>query len=189
MNTNKNYNGNFKAFINLTDFDHVKLNEEMHQAINKAKRIMQQDRAVKCIESVTFNTVNKRNAAYEAYAEKVMKDPSLSEEEKMAKIAIRREQVGTENIVTVKLKNGSVGIAKCAEGDTFDEVVGFALAFSRAIFGSNTKFIKALNKFNGKAAKEVAERDRKQKERAAAKLAAYQKKVGVSNKKRKRLAE
>ena len=42
--------------------------------------------------------------------------------------------------VTVILKNGNIGRAACSPEDTFDPYVGFAVAYARAVAGSNSKF-------------------------------------------------
>lgn len=42
--------------------------------------------------------------------------------------------------VTVILKNGNIGRATCSPEDTFDPYVGFAVAYARAVAGSNSKF-------------------------------------------------
>lgn len=51
-----------------------------------------------------------------------------------------------KGVTTVVLKNGTKGIAKVAEGDEYDEKVGFALAYCYALFGSKTKFNKEVAK-------------------------------------------
>lgn len=45
---------------------------------------------------------------------------------------------------TVVLKDGRKGIAKVANGDVYDEKVGFALAYCYAIYGSKTQFNKKV---------------------------------------------
>ena len=42
--------------------------------------------------------------------------------------------------VTVILKNGNIGRAACSPEDKFDPYVGFAVAYARAVAGSNSKF-------------------------------------------------
>ena len=53
-----------------------------------------------------------------------------------------------KGVTTVVLKDGRKGIAKVAEGDEYDERVGFALAYCYAIFGSKTKFNKEVGKYS-----------------------------------------
>jgi len=93
-----------------------------------------------------------------------------------------------KKVVTVVLKGGRVGISTCTAGDSFDEKVGFCIAYMNALFGSKTQVQKALNEFNGVAKKEREEKAKKAKAEAAKKLAEYQKKVSGKNKK-KLLAE
>lgn len=49
-----------------------------------------------------------------------------------------------KGVTTVVLKDGRKGIAKVANGDVYDEKVGFALAYCYAIFGSKTQFNKKV---------------------------------------------
>lgn len=55
-----------------------------------------------------------------------------------------------KGVTTVVLKDGRKGMAKVAQDDTYDEKVGFALAYCYAIFGSKTKFNKAVEKESSK---------------------------------------
>ena len=47
--------------------------------------------------------------------------------------------------VTVVLRNGNVGRSVCSPEDTYDPYVGFAIAYARAVAGSNTKFREYVN--------------------------------------------
>lgn len=53
-----------------------------------------------------------------------------------------------KGITTVVLKDGRKGMAKAANGDVFDEKVGFALAYCYALFGSKTQFNKKVEIYN-----------------------------------------
>lgn len=47
--------------------------------------------------------------------------------------------------VTVILRNGNEGKAKCSPEDTYDPYVGFAVAYARAVAGSTTKLRKYID--------------------------------------------
>lgn len=75
----------------------------------------------------------------------------------------------SKRTVTVVLKNGSIGISRCHDTDTFDAYIGFCVALTYALFPSRTATIKyvdeCIDKNNAKAtaraeahAKKVAKR-------------------------------
>lgn len=49
-----------------------------------------------------------------------------------------------KGVTTVVLKDGRKGMAQVANGDVYDEKVGFALAYCYAIYGSKTQFNKKV---------------------------------------------
>ena len=51
-----------------------------------------------------------------------------------------------EKVVVVVFDNGTKQIIKCSPEDSFDTEIGFALAFTRAIFGSKTQVRKFIAK-------------------------------------------
>ena len=55
-----------------------------------------------------------------------------------------------KKVTTVVLKNGSVGIARCSQGDEYDMRIGFCVAFTSALFGSKTQVQKTVDKYLSK---------------------------------------
>lgn len=60
-----------------------------------------------------------------------------------------------KKIVVVVFDNGTKQIVKCSPEDSFDTEIGFALAFTRAIFGSKTQVRKLIAKKAKVVKKEV----------------------------------
>lgn len=46
--------------------------------------------------------------------------------------------------VVVELEDGAKGIAKCSEGDNYDEYVGFCIAYTKAVFKTGSQVRKQI---------------------------------------------
>lgn len=152
---------------------------------------------IKAVKELTNNNKNKteeNNKMKENLLQRVLESFGLNrshneKHEINPKDTIQSVTINkAKKVVTVVLKGGRVGISTCTAGDSFDEKIGFCIAYMNALFGSKTQVQKALNEFNGVAKKEREEKTKKAKAEAAKKLAEYQKKVNGKNKK-KLLAE
>lgn len=87
--------------------------------------------------------------------------------------------------VTVVLTDKRVGVARCADGDVYDQRIGFCIAYANAVFESITQVQKIVEKYNGEEKKKAEKKellDKLEKERALREYLAKQKKAEENKK-------
>jgi hypothetical protein len=78
------------------------------------------------------------------FAENSQEKPISYTDTRFTTLTRKCKIIYNEPATIVILEDGSKGVAKCAEGDTYDRVMGFKIAFRRAVIKSMNKELRKL---------------------------------------------